>query len=50
VRVREGRFTAEQAEEFRAEGRRIGAMLDAGEQWWDDAWREWTPEPGWDAR
>ena len=49
VRVREGRFTAEQAEAFRAEGRRIAAMLDAGERWWDDAWRDWTPDPGWDA-
>ena len=49
LRVREGRFTSEQAEAFRAEGRRIAAMLDAGEQWWDDAWREWTPDDGWDA-
>lgn len=49
LRVREGRFTPEQAEAFRAEGRRVGAMLDAGEAWWDDAWRAWAPPPGWDA-
>ena len=48
-RVREGRFTHEQVERFRAEGRRIAAMLDAGERWWDDAWRHWTPDAGWDA-
>jgi hypothetical protein len=49
VRVDEGRFTTAQAEQFRAEGRRIGALIDAGEQWWDDAWSEWAPDPGWDA-
>jgi uncharacterized protein DUF402 len=47
-RVREGRFTAEQAAAFRAEGRRIVAALDAGTQWWDDAWRDWRPPRGWD--
>jgi hypothetical protein len=48
-RVREGRFTSAQAEQFRAEGRRLAAMLDAGERWWDDAWRDWAPDAGWDA-
>jgi hypothetical protein len=46
-RVREGRFTAAQAEEIRAEGRRIAADLDAGRRWWSDAWASWTPDPGW---
>jgi Protein of unknown function (DUF402) len=48
VRVAEGRFTAEQATRARAEGRRVGALLDAGEQWWDERWAAWTPPPGWD--
>ena len=47
-RVREGRFTAEQATWIRAEGARVGALLDAGERWWDDAWASWRPDEGWD--
>ena len=38
VRVAEGRFTPEQAAAAREEGRRVGALLDAGERWWDDSW------------
>jgi Protein of unknown function (DUF402) len=49
VRVAEGRFTAEQAEAVRAEGRRAAALLDAGERWWADDWSRWAPPPGWDA-
>jgi hypothetical protein len=48
VRVGEGRFTAEQAEEFRAEGRRVVELVERGLNWWDDAWAEWRPDPGWD--
>ena len=47
-RVREGRFTARQAMWIRAEGARVGALLDAGERWWDDAWASWRPDEGWD--
>jgi len=47
-RVREGRYTAEQATATRAEGERVGALLDAGERWWDDAWASWVPDQGWD--
>ena len=47
-RIREGRFTAEQAVSIRAEGARVGALLDAGERWWDDAWASWRPDEGWD--
>jgi hypothetical protein len=46
-RVREGRFTREQAAEIRAEGRRIAAELEAGRRWWDDAWSAWEPDPTW---
>jgi hypothetical protein len=47
-RVREGRFTIEQAEWVRGEGARVAALLDAGDRWWDDAWASWRPEEGWD--
>jgi hypothetical protein len=43
VRVREGRFTQDQADAFRAEADRITAELDAGRRWWDDAWADWRP-------
>jgi hypothetical protein len=46
-RVREGRFTDEQVEAIRAEGRRIAAELDAGRRWWDESWAEWRPDPSW---
>jgi hypothetical protein len=32
--------------EIRAEGARIGALLDAGHRWWDESWASWTP-PSW---
>ena len=44
-RVSEGRFTAAEIEEIRAEGARIGAMLDAGNRWWDTGWSHWSPPP-----
>ena len=47
VRMREGRFTAEQVRAIRAEGRRIAAELDAGRRWWDETWAEWAPDPSW---
>jgi hypothetical protein len=43
VRVREGRFTQDQADATRAEARRLVADLDAGRRWWDDAWADWSP-------
>ncbi len=46
-RVREGRFTPEQAERIRAVGARIAADLDAGRRWWRDDWATWTPDPAW---
>jgi predicted RNA-binding protein associated with RNAse of E/G family len=48
-RVREGRFTAAQAEAIRAEGARITAELDAGRRWWSDDWAQWQPPAGWRA-
>ena len=47
VRVGEGRFTTAEATEIRALGAEIGAMLDAGAQWWDPAWSRWTPDQSW---
>ena len=46
-RVNEGRYTAEQVEATRAEGRRITDELDAGRRWWADEWAEWRPDPAW---
>jgi hypothetical protein len=46
-RVREGRFTEAEITEIRAEGARIGTMLDAGERWWDESWSRWRPPPDW---
>ncbi len=46
VRVREGRFTQDQARATRAEAARITAELDAGHRWWDDAWAGWKPDLG----
>jgi hypothetical protein len=42
-RVREGRFTPEQAELTRAHAETVAADLDAGRRWWDPAWAEWEP-------
>ena len=47
VRVAEGRFTAAEAVAIRSLGAEIGAMLDAGEQWWDPSWSRWAPPPTW---
>ena len=33
--------------EIQAEGDRIAALLDAGERWWDEGWRDWRPDPAW---
>ena len=46
-RIRDGRFTRQEAEEIRAEGARFAADLDAGLRWWEDSWREFEPNPGW---
>jgi Protein of unknown function (DUF402) len=47
VRVREGRYTAEQVEATWAEGRRVAAELEAGRHWWDPSWAQWAPDPAW---
>jgi hypothetical protein len=44
VRVREGRFTQDQARATRREAARITAKLDAGRCWWDDDWAAWRPD------
>jgi hypothetical protein len=48
-RIRDGRYTEEQVAATRALGRAIGAMLDRGEQWWDERWSSFEPDPGWRA-
>jgi hypothetical protein len=46
VRVRQGRFTEDQARATRAEADRVIADLAAGRRWWDDAWAQWRPGVG----
>jgi hypothetical protein len=46
-RLREGRFTAEQLVEIKAEGTRIEFALAAGRRWWDPYWALWEPDPAW---
>lgn len=46
VRVRQGRFTEDQARATRAEAQRVIADLAAGRRWWDDAWAQWRPDVG----
>ena len=50
TRMTEGRFTAAEIEEIRDEGSRVGAMLDAGERWWDAEWSRWSPQGDWTAK
>ena len=49
ARVREGRYTEEQAAATRALGDELGAMLDRGERWWDERWASFVPDPAWRA-
>jgi hypothetical protein len=48
-RVRDGRYTQEQAAATRALGAELGTMLDCGGRWWDDAWSSFAPAPDWRA-
>jgi hypothetical protein len=45
--IERGRWTREEVEAIRAEGRRVGAELDAGRRWWSDRWAVWEPDPAW---
>ena len=45
--VRVGRFTAEEAEAVREEGRRAVAALDSRRWPFDREWRDWRPDPAW---
>jgi hypothetical protein len=47
-RVREGRFTEDQAHAIRREARRIEAELAARGHWWDAYWALWEPDPAWE--
>ena len=49
-RVHEGRFTQEEVAKIRAEGARIGAMLEHGERWWNGRWSSWAPPRDWTAQ
>jgi len=45
--IRVGRFTTEEAEEVREEGRRALATLEARGWPFDGVWSDWRPDPGW---
>ena len=40
-----GRFTEDDAVAIHAVGARVKAEIEAGDRWWDERWREWTPPP-----
>jgi Protein of unknown function (DUF402) len=44
LRVREGRFTQDQADATRAGAAKLIADLEAGRRWWDDSWADWRPQ------
>ncbi len=46
-RIREGRYSLEQAEEIRGVGAAIEEMLTAGTHWWDQSWADWHPPDDW---
>ncbi len=57
-RVREGRYSAAQAEAIRDTGRAIAELLTSRAYWWDSSWQDWSapadwqaiaPPPGWDS-
>jgi hypothetical protein len=45
--IERGRFTVDEVAAIRAEGARVVALLEAGERWWGDSWRDWRPDPAW---
>ena len=45
--VERGRWTADEVDAIRAEGARVIADVEAGRQWWSDAWAAWTPDEAW---
>ncbi|SDP56138.1 DUF402 domain-containing protein [Lentzea jiangxiensis] len=45
--VASGKYSAQEAEEIRAEAVKIEKMLVSGEVWWDPAWADWRPEAVW---
>jgi uncharacterized protein DUF402 len=47
--VARGRWNAEEVAAIRAEGRRVGRLLDDGCRWWGDEWADWRPDPHWAA-
>ena len=48
-RVRDGRYTEEQASATRALGRELATVLDRGERWWDERWASFVPDEAWRA-
>lgn len=46
-KVRDGGFTAQEAEAIRLEAKTLAADLDAGRRWWDEAWANWRPPADW---
>lgn len=48
-RVRDGRYTPEQAAATRRLGRELAAVLESGERWWEQHWTSFVPDPAWRA-
>ena len=43
----EGRWSANEVDQIRTEGRQIAARLQSGERWWPLKYRDWAPDPDW---
>ncbi len=48
-RVKEGRYSEEQAVSIRSTGSQVVDMLSTGSNWWDESWAHWTPPSHWQA-
>ncbi len=44
-----GRFTSAEVADIEALGDRLTTIIEAGVQWWDDRWKNWSPQPEWSA-
>lgn len=45
--VERGLHSAAQVDRVLALGDELGAKLDAGDRWWDEAWSRWSPDESW---
>jgi len=49
LRVREGRYTADEVVAIRALGAELAALVEDGRAWWIPGYADWQPDPEWGA-